>query len=177
MDTPEEFQVKTASSSDTGILTAAAASTAASGAHQVLVNQLAQNAVQAHQGVSAATTLINASGADRVFAFSYAGGPSVSLRVANGATLADLAAAINAGSATSGVSASVLDLGAAAGATRFRLMLQGKDTGAVYNIAVDDALTTLDGSGGALDFRSAAFSQTQAPQNARLRVDGFPPDA
>jgi flagellar hook-associated protein 2 len=74
MDTPAEFQAKTAASSNTGVLTAQAATTAATGSHQVLVQRLAQNDVQAHQGVSAATTVINSSGGDKVFAFSYAGG-------------------------------------------------------------------------------------------------------
>jgi flagellar hook-associated protein 2 len=175
MDTPSEFQVKTVSSSNTAVLSATASSTAAGGSHQVLVNQLAQNEIEVHTGFSTPGTVINASGASRVFAFSYAGGAPVSITVSDGATVQDLANAINASGANPGVTALVLDMGPAYSADRYRLMLQGNDTGSDYLIAIDDALTTLDGAGGTQNLTSTAFTQSQAAQNAQVRLDGYPP--
>jgi flagellar hook-associated protein 2 len=175
MDTLAEFQVKTVSSSNAAVLTAAASATAASGSHQVLVNQLAQNEIEAHAGLSAADTVINASGASQVFAFSYAGGAATAITVPDGATLQDLADAINASGANPGVTALVLDMGPAFTTDRYRLMLQGQDTGSDYSIAIDDGLTTLDGAGGTVNFESATFTQSQAAQNAQVRLDGYPP--
>ncbi len=175
MDTLAQFQGKTATSSSTSVLTASASTTATSGTHQVLVNQLAQNEVEAHQGLSASTTVVNNSGSAKVFAFSYAGGASVSISVANGATLSDLAAAINSSGANPGVTATVLDMGSSYGADRYRLLLQGNSTGATNTITIDDGLTTLDGTGSTENFTSATFTQTQAAENAQVRVDGYPP--
>ncbi|MEW6659157.1 MAG: flagellar filament capping protein FliD [Thermodesulfobacteriota bacterium] len=175
MDTLTQFVDKTAASSDTSVLTVSASTTASSGTHSVLVNQLAQNEVEAHQGLAASTTVINSSGSAKVFAFSYAGGAAVSISVADGATLADLASAINSSGANPGVTATVMDMGASYGATRYRLLLQGKDTGSTNSITIDDALTTLDGTGGTENFESTTFTQTQAAQDAQIRVDGYPP--
>lgn len=177
MDTPAEFQAKSASSSSSAVLSATASAIAATGSHQVVVNQLAQNEIEVHAGLSAADAVINASGASRVFAFSYAGGAAVSITVADGATLQDLADAINASGANPGVTALVLDMGPAYTTDRYRLMLQGNDTGSDYSLAIDDGLTTLDGAGGTVNFQSAAFTQSQAAQNAQVRLDGYPPGA
>ena len=175
MDTLAQFMGKTAASSNTSVLSATATTTATSATHSVLVNQLAQNEIEAHQGLAASTTVINSSGSAKVFAFSYAGGAAVSISVANNATLADLAAAINSSGANPGVTATVLDMGSSYGATRYRLLLQGNSTGSTNTIAIDDALTTLDGTGGTENFESATFTQTQAAQNSQVRVDGYPP--
>jgi flagellar hook-associated protein 2 len=166
-----QFRTKTATSGNTGVFTAAATAAAASGTHQITVNQLARSEVEAHAGLPASTAVVNSSGATQVFAFTY-GASTVSIAVANGATLADLAAAINASGANPGVTASVLDLGT--GVNRYCLMLQGNDTGSGYGIAIDDALTTLDGTAGTQNFESSTFTQTQAAANAQLRVDGYP---
>jgi flagellar hook-associated protein 2 len=66
-------------------------------------------------------------------------------------------------------------MGSSYGATRYRLLLQGNSTGSTNTIAIDDALTTLDGTGGTENFESATFTQTQAAQNSQVRVDGYPP--
>lgn len=175
MDTPAEFQAMTVTSSNAGILTATASIAATAGSHQVLVNQLAQNDIEVHAGLSDPATVINNSGSDKVFAFSYAGGAPVTVTVPDQATLQDLANAINASGANPGVTALVLDLGPSYTSDRYRLMLQGNDTGSDYTIAIDDALTTLDGTGGTENFTSAVFSQSQAAQNAQVRLDGYPP--
>jgi flagellar hook-associated protein 2 len=175
MDTLAQFMGKTATSSNTSVLNASASTTATSATHQVLVNQMAQNEIMGHQGLSASDTVVNSSGSSQVFAFSYAGGAAVSISVADGATLTDLAAAINASGANSGVSATVLDMGDSYGADRYRLLLQGKNTGSSYGITIDDGLTTLDGTGGTENFLSTTFTEAQAAQNAQIRVDGYPP--
>ncbi|MDD5641482.1 MAG: flagellar filament capping protein FliD, partial [Syntrophales bacterium] len=175
MDTLTQFVGKTVSSSDTTVLSASASTSATSGTHSVLVNQLAQTEVEAHAGLAASTTVINSSGSAKVFAFSYAGGAAVSIAVADGATLADLATAINNSGANPGVTATVMDLGASYGATRYRLLLQGKDTGSSNTITIDDGLTTLDGTGGTENFLSGTFTETQTAQDSQIRVDGYPP--
>jgi flagellar hook-associated protein 2 len=170
-----KFVDKTATSSDTSVLTVSATSTASSGTHQILVNQLAQSELEAHQGLAASTTVVNSSGSAKVFAFSYAGGAAVSISVADGATLDDLAAAINDSGANPGVTAKVVDMGSSYGATRYRLLIQGNDTGSTNTITIDDGLTTLDGTGGTESFLSTTFTQSQAAQDAQIRVDGYPP--
>ncbi len=178
-DTPAQFQAKTATSSNTSVLTATASSTAAAGAHQVLVNQLAQNDMHAHAGLSSSSTVINASGSSKVFAFKYPGSSAtpVSITVPDNATLSELATAINTSGANPGVTATVLDMGPSYTTDRYRLVLQGNSTGDDYDIVFDaatDALTTLDGTGGTVDFRSTTFTEAQDAQNAQLRVDGYP---
>jgi|YelNatPaOPRAMG01_1025707.scaffolds.fasta_scaffold00675_12 flagellar hook-associated protein 2 len=177
VSTLKSFQVKLANVSDETVLTATASSTADSGTHQVLVNRLAQNEVQVHLGLSSADAVVNASGASKVFAFSYAGGSPVSIQVPDGTTISGLAKLINNSGANPGVTATVLDMGSAYTTDRYRLMLTGKDTGAAYTIAMDDALTTLDGSAGTVNLTSSAFENPppQAAQNAQVRLDGYPP--
>lgn len=174
METLATFVTKSASVSDSTVLSATAGSTATAGTHQVLVNQLAQNEVEVHQGLAAGDSVVNSSGASKVFAFSYAGGVAVSISVPDGATLSDLAGLINNNGANPGVTATVLDMGDAYTTDRYRLMITGNDTGSAYDIAIDDGLTTLDGTGGTVDFTSAGFTETQSAQNAQMRLDGYP---
>lgn len=180
MHTPSQFQGKVANSSNTSTLTVSASTTATSGTHQVLVNKLAQNEIEVHSGLSATTDVVNSSGSAKVFAFSYAGGTTVSISVASGATLTDLANAINNSSANPGVTATVLDMGASYGAIRYRLQLQGNSTGSTNTINTDVAENTLDGSGGTtVNFKtygSPGMYQAQAAQNAEIRVDNYPAD-
>ncbi len=175
MDSPGEFQVRRASVSDPAVLTAAASPGAALGSHRLLIQQLARNEVEVHQGLPSPDTVVNGSGTAKTLALTYAGTP-FTVNVPSGATLTDLAAAINASGANPGVQALVVDLGPAAGDGRFRLMLQGRDTGAANTITVNDALTTLDGTDNTLNFTAATFTETQSAANARLRLNGYPPD-
>jgi flagellar hook-associated protein 2 len=177
IDTLGTFQQKLASVSDGSVLTATPSATAASGKHQILVNSLAQNAVQVHTGLASADTVVNSSGSNKVFAFSYAGGASLSVQVPSGTTLDGLAKLINANGGNTGVTATVLDMGDGYTTDRYRLMLTGNDTGAAYSIVVDDGLTTLDGTGGTANFTTTGFEDPppQAAQNAQVRLDGYPP--
>jgi flagellar hook-associated protein 2 len=175
MNTPGKFQAKTVTVSDSNILSATVSAEAAAGSHQVLVNQLAQGEVEVHAGLAAADTVVNGSGSDRVFAFSYAGGASVSITVPDGTTLSGLATLINSSGANPGVTATVLDMGPAYTTDRYRLVLKGDDLGAGNTIVIDDGLTSLDGTGGTENFTSAQFTETQTAQNAQVRLDGYPP--
>jgi flagellar hook-associated protein 2 len=175
MNTLAKFAAKTASVSNSSVLSATASASATAGTHQVLVNQLAQNEMEVHQGLAASDTVVNSSGANQVFAFSYAGGAAVSITVADGTTLTQLAALINSSGANPGVTASVLDMGAGYTTDRYRLILTGNDTGSSNTITIDDGLTTLDGTGGTVDFTSTTFTETQTAQNAQVRLNGYPP--
>ncbi len=168
MDTPSQFQGKVANSSNTSTLTASASTTAATGSHQILVDQLAQNNIRVKTtGVASADTVINSSGSAQTFVFKYPStGSDVTISVPNGATLTDLVNAINASGANQGVTASVLNLGS--GANPYTLMLQGKDSGTLNTITIEGT-TTLTG------FGSADIPESQAAQNAQVRVDGYPP--
>jgi flagellar hook-associated protein 2 len=175
MNTLAKFAAKTASVSNSSVLSATASASATAGTHQVLVNQLAQNEMEVHQGLAASDTVVNSSGANQVFAFSYAGGAAVSITVADGTTLTQLAALINNSGANPGVTATVLDMGAGYTTDRYRLILTGNDTGSSNTITIDDGLTTLDGTGGTVDFTSTTFTETQTAQNAQVRLNGYPP--
>jgi flagellar hook-associated protein 2 len=175
MDTLAKFAAKEASVSNSTVLSAVASNNATVGTNQVLVNQLAQNEVEVHQGLAASDTVVNSSGSNRVLAFSYAGGAAVSISVADGTTLMELAGLINSSGANPGVTATVLDMGEGYTTDRYRLMITGNDTGSVNTITIEDGLTTLDGTGGTVDFTSATFTETQTAQNAQVRLNGYPP--
>jgi flagellar hook-associated protein 2 len=177
MDTPGAFESKTSAVSDESVLTATPSTSATPGTHQVLVNRLAQNEVEVHLGLAGSGAVVNSSGTNRVFAFSYAGAASVSIQVPSGTTLTGLAQLINASGANTGVTATVLDMGSAYTTDRYRLVLSGNDTGAANTITVDDGLTTLDGTGGTTNFTSSGFEtpSPQQAQNAQVRLDGYPP--
>lgn len=175
MDTMAKFAAKSVAVSDSTVVSATAGAAAANGTHVLLVQQLAQNEVEVHQGLASADTVVNGSGATKVFAFRYAGGSPISLPVPDGTTLSQLAALINASGANPGITATVVDMGPAYGTDRYRLMLSGNDTGSAQTIVIDDTLTTLDGTGGTENFTSSTFTETQTAQNAQVRLNGYPP--
>ncbi|MCY2927377.1 MAG: hypothetical protein NT031_18460, partial [Planctomycetota bacterium] len=153
------LQAASASSSDKTVLNASATGAAAEGAYQIEVNQLAK----AHR-------LINTAGAaaadspvgEGQFVYSYGGVTRTRATTAT-TTLTNLRDLINNDASNPGVTASILNVNGT-----YHLVLAGRDTGAGHSIAIDDGLTTLAG------FDTADFTQTQAAQNAQVRVDGFP---
>lgn len=162
IDTKGEFLVKTATSSDTTVLSATAGADAESGTHIIQVEQLAQNAIMVtNSGYSSATQTINTSGAARIFAYEYAG-KTCSVTVPIGATLTDLKNIINSDGDNPGVKAAIINNGSS-----YYLQLRGMDTGSDATLAIS-ATTTLAG------FSSADFSTTQTNQDALLKVDGWP---
>ncbi|MFW6244084.1 MAG: flagellar filament capping protein FliD [Desulfovibrionales bacterium] len=164
MDTLEEFLVKAAQSSSESVLTATADSTALATSHTVTVNQLAQNEVIFNTTTSESdpSDVINSSGSDQVFAYTYAGG-TVSVTVPDGTTLQGLVDRINNDADNPGVKAAALKVGD----TEYRLQMWGMDLGAANTLSVD-ATTTIPGYG------SADFTTSQAAQNSQLQVDGHP---
>ncbi len=162
IDTKGEFLIKTATSSDTTVLSATAGADAQADSHTVEVKRLAQNAIMVTDtGYSSATETINTSGAARVFAYTYAG-ETYSVTVPIGATLTDLKNIINTDGDNPGVKATLVNDGSS-----YYLQLRGMDTGDDATLAIS-ASTTLAG------FSSADFSTTQTNQDALLKVDGWP---
>ncbi len=173
MDTSNEFLVKSATSSDTDILTVTALSSAATGTHTVIVNQLAQAEIEVHSGwADMDTTSVNSSGGDRQFDYSLGSSGTISVSVADGTTLVGLRDLINNDVNNPGVHATIINDGGAV--DPYHLVLTSEETGAT-NTVVIEATTTLDGAGGTGDFQSTTFTETQAAQDAEFRVDGYPP--
>ncbi|MFZ5810705.1 MAG: flagellar filament capping protein FliD [Thermodesulfobacteriota bacterium] len=162
IDTKGEFLVKTATSSDTTVLSATAGADAGVESHTIEVERLAQNAIMVtDNGYSSATQTINTSGAARIFAYEYAG-ETYSVTVPIGATLTDLKNIINNDGDNPGVKAAIINDGSS-----YYLQLRGMDTGDDATLAIS-ATTTLAG------FSSADFTTTQTNQDALLKVDGWP---
>jgi flagellar hook-associated protein 2 len=172
---PSEFSAKSTTvtnnaSTSTTFLTASASGAATSGTHTVIVNQLAQAEKEVHDGVSSDTSVVNSSGGDLAFEYTY-GGTQRTLTVPDGTTLEGLRDLINNDTANPGVNATILNDGSG-GATAYHLALEGKDTGSTNTITIDGG-TTLNGTN-SVDFQSGTFAQTQGAQNAQIRVDGYP---
>jgi flagellar hook-associated protein 2 len=163
LDTASELRSYTATSSDTGTLTAAASSSAAPGSYTVNVKQLASAQRSYSSGVAAKdqTGLV--------------GNGQLAIRVAGGAwstieidqdtdTLEGVAAKING--AVSGVSASVVKVSD----SEYRLLVAGKESGAANRVEFD---LTASGKGltDALGL-NAAHVPDQAAQDAWLQMDG-----
>jgi flagellar hook-associated protein 2 len=162
MDTKGEFLIKTAGSSDSNVLAATAGADAQVGTHVIEVEQTAQNKIMVSQtGAATTTESINTSGASRIFAYTYKG-KTYSVDIPAGASMTDLKNLINMDGDNPGVKAAIVNDG-----TRNYLQLRGMDTGAAATLEVDSS-TTLAG------FGSGMFTQTQANQDAKLKVDGWP---
>ncbi len=162
MDTMNEFLAKEVSSSDTDLLTATADSDATEGTHTIEINQLAQNKIMVSTvGYSAVTDNINASGASRVFAYTYAG-TTRSLVVPANTSLDTLKNIINADASNPGVRAAIISDG-----DEYYLQLRGLDLGADADLEIAGS-TTLAG------FQATDFETTQINQNSQIKVDGWP---
>lgn len=153
------LQAASASSSDKTVLNASATGAAAEGAYQIEVNQLAKaHRLVSTAGAAAMDSLVGTG----QFVYSYGGVTRTRATTAT-TTLEGLRDLINNDASNPGVTASILNVNGT-----YHLVLAGRDTGAGNDIAINDGLTTLAG------FDTADFTQTQASQNAQLRVDGFP---
>lgn len=133
---------------------------------------LAKAETDIHTGVAASTTVINDSGSDKVFAYRYAGGDTVTVTVADDTTLAGLVNLINSDSSNPGVTASVLNDGLD-NDTSYHLVLTGDDTGKANYIMIDDVATTLDGTDSTTNFESSTFTESQAAENAQLKINDY----
>ncbi|UCH44611.1 MAG: flagellar filament capping protein FliD [Nitrospiraceae bacterium] len=157
------FYVKSVTVNDDAVLSANASSIASDGNYTVSVTSLASEEKEVHNGtgLTAETDVVNSSGGDSIFQYTYAG-TQTSITVADGTTLAGLRELINDDDNNPGVSATIVNDG-----TNYRLILTGDDTGATKTITID-AGTTLSG------FSSADFSDAdKQAADAVFSVDGL----
>jgi len=155
---------KSASVSDSTVLSAAASSTAAAGSYSLNVTQLAKfHTLRSNTAYAAATDTFNTG----TLAISVGGGTPVNVTIdGSNNTLDGIRQAIN--DANAGVTATIINDG-----TTNRLVLRSNTSGSVGNISVT---VTDDGSGGThalsgLD--SASLVQTQAADDAMLTINGL----
>ena len=187
---PALFQGVKASSTATDVLTATAASTASSGTYALNVTQLSQAQSLATTGVATTASAIGGgtvtiqfgtiSGAtpDPVTGkytgatFTAGATTATPITIDASSTLADIRDAIN-GSATSGVTASIVNDGSA---TPNRLVLTSTQTGEASSmkitVAGDTALSSLLANNPA-GLPAAQLQQTAAAQNTQLTVNGI----
>jgi flagellar hook-associated protein 2 len=169
LDTPSEFLVNTASSSDSNITTATSSSGAVEGSYEIEVVQLAQADMWIHNGIadddSFLTTDVN-----RVFSYTY-DGTIIDINVTvNITTLNGLADAINGDPTNPGVTASVLDDGLG-DIDSFHLILTGETTGSDYEITINSGATAT-----LAEFDEASeFTNNRMAQDALIIIDDYPP--
>ncbi|MFO8014477.1 MAG: flagellar filament capping protein FliD [Phycisphaerae bacterium] len=166
--TTADLRAYTATTNDAERLTLDVGAGAGEGAHDVTVNQLASAEREVHDGVAALDTLVG----EGTLAYTY-NGTTRTVQTTTETTLEDLRDLINNDAGNPGVTASILEYDAG-GDQVYHLVLGAGDTGADYTVAIEDAQTTLDGTGGTVDFRTATFTETQSAQDAQVRVDGYP---
>ncbi|MHC1791462.1 flagellar filament capping protein FliD [Solidesulfovibrio sp.] len=163
MDTMDEFLSKTSESTNSAVLTVTAAAGAENGSHEITVERLATaKAMVTQTGYASATTDINPSATEEVFAYTYKG-VTYSNTVGTNSTLTDLASIINNDPGNPGVKASVTYDG-----SKYYLQLRGMDTGDSASLVIDDSATTL------ANFDTANFSTISSNASARLKLDGWP---
>ena len=148
---------KTVSSSDTSLVTATAANSAAGGTHALVVSQLATTSSSYSDPVADPTTL---AGTTLTINYGDPNKPSKTDSITLPSiieTLQDAANAINSSAKNTGVTASVVS-----DAKGQRLALVSKNSGEAGNLTVSGAAT---------------FHQGQVGQDAMLTVDGVPVDS
>lgn len=162
------FYVRTASTSDDTAAEATATGAASVGNYSIKVTTLASEEKEVHNGtgLTESTDIVNSSGGDKVFQYTY-DGTQRSITVPDGTTLEGLKNLINDDADNPGVSATLINDG-----SNERLIISGNDTGSSRTITID-AGTTLNGSGGTSDFTAAAFAENKTAANADFMVDGL----
>lgn len=158
------FSGKTSSVSDSTVLSASAASTAAAGTYSLSVTQLAKfHTLRSNTNYAATTDTFNTGN----LAISVNGGAAVNVAITAGNnTLAGIRQAIN--DAGAGVTATIINDG-----STNRLVLRSNTSGSVGDIAV---AVTDDGSGGThalTGLDSASLVQTEAADDAMLSINGL----
>jgi len=168
LKTSSSFYKKTSSESDSTVLDSSATGTATVGNYSVSITTLASAEKEVHNGtgLTASTDIINSSGSDKVFQYTY-GATQRTLTVADSTTLDGLKDLINNDVSNPGVTATVVNDG-----TNYRLVVSGNETGATNTITID-AGTTLNGTGSTVDFTAASFSENKTAADADFTVDGL----
>lgn len=167
MDRVSEFEVKDATSTDSTALSATAGSDTEEGTYVFNINQLAQSQIVTFTGtsVSSLDAVVNSSGSNRTFSYTYAG-TTHNVTVPTGTTFSTLINLINADGSNPGVRASSIKISDGV----YRLQLKGMDTGAGNTLTIASG-TTLSG------YMASNSSITQTAQDARVRLNGFPSNA
>lgn len=164
LKTASTFTGRTATSSDTTVLSASASSTAAAGSYAVSVTQLAKYHALRSNTDYAATTDTFTTG---TLAITVGSGSAVNITIdSSNNTLAGIRDAINQASA--GVTATIVNNGST---NRLVLTSQTLGSAGAVTVAVTDS-----GSGGThlLDgLKSASLVQTQAADDANFNVNGI----
>ena len=148
---------RTATSSDTSVLTAVAGTGALKGTTNITVNSLARGAIAVSANGKSATDATVASGSGS-FSFKVGSGATQTISIDASTTLEGLTNSINALGA--GVVSSVVNLGTDA-TPDYRLRLASASTGTSSNISIVHDDTNL------------GLSVTQSAQNASISVTGF----
>lgn len=165
MDTVSEFLVKSATSSDTSVLSVSADSDAMEGSHTIEVGQKALNDIWSTTGgwEDESTTITDT---DTTFVIEY-GDDTIEIDVPAGTTLEGFVTLINNDAEMgNAVRASLIDDG-----DEVHLQLRGLDLGE------DNAVTIVDqGTDSISGLSPSDFEHTQTAQNAKIKVDGFPSD-
>ncbi|WP_029909185.1 flagellar filament capping protein FliD [Caulobacter sp. UNC358MFTsu5.1] len=146
----------------TDILAVSADSDAVAASYEITVTQLAKAQKVASATQASAKTAL---GLDGVMSIGAANGTAVDITVTSGMTLNDLSTAINAQTATSGVTATVISTGTGA-----RLVLSTSDTNQAITVAAtsgDDVALGI----GLTDSTGAFASELQAAQPSIVTVD------
>ncbi|RZB34885.1 MAG: flagellar hook-associated protein 2 [Desulfobacteraceae bacterium Eth-SRB1] len=112
------------------------------------------------------TDTTEATSTDQTFSYTY-NGRERTIDIAAGTTLSELRDLINNDSENPGITAGILNDGSGL-STAYHLTIAGNGTGAAYKIT--SITHTLDNFGG-------TFDETQAAQNAMVKVDGYPSDS
>ncbi|MEW6278719.1 MAG: flagellar filament capping protein FliD [Candidatus Eremiobacterota bacterium] len=151
---PELFRSRTATSSDSEVLTATAQSGQDLGNFSLTVERLAQQ----HQLISQGYATADAAVGSGTVTLQVGSAQYAPIAVADG-TLSGLRDAINA--ANVGVRASLVDAGEGAGSERYRLVLNSQSTGSIGQVQVQLSL-----SGGT----QPLLGELQAAQDAHVRL-------
>jgi flagellar hook-associated protein 2 len=134
---------------------------------------LAQGAKAVHSGFADQDTTA-VTNADASFSYTY-GGQTVSLTIAAGKTLYELASEINTDADNPGVTASIINDGLGL-PNSYKLVLTGKKTGAQHQISNINHTFSGSGFGGGGDL-GGGFTGTQLATSSQIKVDGFPTDS
>ncbi len=163
MDEVEEFyEMTTVDADEVDITVTGEADT---GAHTIVINQLAQSDVWVNTGQGFSSESEVVADTATTLELTY-GGESISIDVSAGTTLEGLVNTVNASVDARGkIEADLMYDG-----SEYYFVLRGEDEGA------DNAITIAD-TGTLNDFDPTGFENTLVAQNSQIKVDGFPTGA
>lgn len=159
------YATSNASVTAASVLTATVGSTALAGSNTVVVNSLAKSFVAQGTNQASSTTALGFTGS---FDIGEAGKTAVTINVTNSSTLTDIAAAINATAATSGVNADILQVTPGV----YRLVIRGADTAKAVNVTNITGSNVLN-SLGVTDGAGVFTDVVQPPVQASVTLNGI----